>query len=74
MSGMNQHADAIAVRAQQEITIMFSLLDQPKTPAQLCKAVGLSTNRVGHILRGLYKAECIRKRPGSHVVELVAPF
>jgi len=74
MSGLNQHAGGQSVQAQQELNLMFSLRERPKTPAELCNELGLPTNRVRYLLRGLYEAECIQKIPGSHSVTLKATF
>ena len=63
-----------SLQARQEIDIMLSLVSGPKTPAQLCREFKLPTNRVAHLLRGLRAADCIGKVPGSHAVELLAPF
>ena len=74
MSEVNQHQGAVNLQAMQEIEIMSALLDGPKTPAQLCNEFKLPTNRVAYLLRGLRAAQCIGKVPGSHAIELLAPF
>lgn len=67
----NQHTGHLAAQAQQEIDIMHSLSDAPKTPSQLCEQFGLPSNRVSYLLRGLYEAKCIKKINRSHKIFLL---
>jgi hypothetical protein len=71
MSRMNQHTGTLATKAQQEIDLMLSLREKPKTPSELCVESGLAKNRVSFLLVGLYEANCIKRIPGSHIVALV---
>ena len=65
---MTQHDVDNQARAQQEIAIMSTLRNSPLTPSELCGTLNLPTNRVKYLLQGLYKANCVRKVPGTHII------
>lgn len=71
MSEQNQHSLANEAKAQQEILLMSRLRERPRTPTELSAELNLPQNRVRYLLTGLYEAECVRRVPGSHVIELV---
>ena len=74
MVAANQYTGATDAKAQQEIQIMYCLKDKPKTPGELCDAVGLSNKRIRYLLQGLRSARCIGKVEGSHAVKLLAVY